>query len=255
MANDRGRNIPLSLSRRMVGDVLAVSQQIPLANGERRIDLSSLRAAVAATRPRPAWLPLVFKAYSIAAPARPALRRLYVPRPWPHLYEHLENVGTVVISRKMNGEDTLFGLPIVTPENRPIREIEKLIAEARERPVAEIPAFRRQLRLARFPGPLRRFIYGWGMNWAGRFRVRLLGTFAMSVLASMGAATISTWVPQTTMIHYTPFDESGSMFLRIVLDHRVFDGLEGAYALRETEEVLNTQILEEVKAMGRSKAA
>jgi len=239
----------------MVGDLLALSQRIPLANGERRIDVSPLRAAVAAARPRPTWLPLVLKAYSIVAAARPALRRLYVRRPWPHLYEHLENVGAVAISRKLNGEDALFGLPIVTPEKRSIREIEKMIAEARERPLAEIPAFRRQLRLARFPGPLRRLIYEWGMNWTGRLRVRLLGTFGMSVLASMGAATISTWVPQTTMIHYTPFADDGSMFLRIVLDHRVFDGLEGAFALRETEEVLNTQILEEVKTMGRTKAA
>ena len=54
---------------------------------------------------------------------------------------------------------------------------------------------------------------------------RHLGTFGMSVLASMGIANLSTWVPWSTMIHYTPFDKEGSMFLRIAIDHRVLDGL------------------------------
>jgi hypothetical protein len=62
-------------------------------------------------------------------------------------------------------------------------------------------------------------------------------------------------VPWTSMIHYTPFDDAGSMFLRIAIDHRVLDGLQVAYALREMEEVLNRQILEEVLLMGSTDAA
>jgi hypothetical protein len=71
----------------------------------------------------------------------------------------------------------------------------------------------------------------------------------------MGGATLSTWAPWTTMIHYTPFDDAGSMFLRIALDHRVLDGLEVSYALHEMEQVLNTSILDEVTQMPRSRAA
>src|SRR5262249_7849075 len=126
---------------------------------------------------------------------------------------------------------------------------------AREQPFAEIPAFRRQLRLARLPGPIRRGVYRLGTDWLGEQRVRHLGTFGMSVLASMGIATLSPWAPWTTMIHYTPFDAAGSMFVRIAIDHRVLDGLEVAYALREMEEVLNGPILEEVKRLPRAKAA
>src|SRR5262249_48887273 len=98
----RGRKIPLSLARKMIGDFVAVSQRIPLAHGERRIDIRALRAAVMAMprHPRPDWLPLFFKAYAIVAADRPALRRLFIRRPWPHLYEHPENVGSVVISRR-----------------------------------------------------------------------------------------------------------------------------------------------------------
>lgn len=255
MPTPRGRNIPLSVARCLIGDFLAISQPIPLAHGERRIEIRPLRTVVGATRPRPNWLTIFFKAYAIVAANRPLLRRLYVRRPQPHLYEHPENVGSVVISRKLEGDDALFYLPIVAPEKLSLQDIDKLLREAREKPIEEVPAFRRQLRLARLPAPIRRVVYGIGMNWMGRHRVRQLGTFGMSVLASMGIANISTWVPWTTMIHYTPFDDAGSMFLRIAIDHRVLDGLEVAYALREMEEVLNTQILDEVKQMARSKAA
>ena len=257
MGGVRGRYLKLSLAREMIGDFLSMSTPIPLAHGERRIDIRPLRDAVAKTRPRPNWLPLFFKAYAIVAAQRPVLRRLYVPCPWPRLYEHPENVGSVVISRQLEGEDALFYLPIVTPEKMPLVEIDRLLKEARERPIDEIPAFRRQLCFARMPGPIRRLLYSFAMNWTGYQRVRHLGTFGMSVLASMGIANISTWVPWSTMIHYTPFDETGSMFLRIAIDHRVLDGLEVAYALREMEQALNSVILDEVRQMGNatSKAA
>lgn len=251
----RGRMVPLSLARQMIGDFLAMSQPIPLAHGERRIDIRPLKAAVAAARPRPNWLPLFFKAYATVAAARPALRRMYVRRPWARLYEHPENVGSVVISRVLEGEDALFYLPITSPEKRSIVEIDTLLKDARLKPLAEIPAFRRQLRLARLPVLVRRPVFRLGMDWMPRQRVRLLGTFGMSVLASMGIANLTTWVPWSTMIHYTPFDDAGSMFLRIAIDHRVLDGLEVAYALREMEEVLNGPILEEVRQMKRTSAA
>jgi hypothetical protein len=256
MPKARGRVVRLSLARRMIGDFLALSRPVPLAHGERRIDVRRLRAAVAAARPRPDWLPIFFKAYAVVAARRPVLRRLYMSRPWPWLYEHDENVGSVVVSRRVEGEDALFYLPITRPEARPLAEIETLLKEARLKPLAEVPAFRRQLRGARYPWPIRRVLQGLGMNWMPYQRVRFLGTFGMSVLASMGIANLTTLVPWTTMIHYTPFDETGSMLLRIAIDHRVLDGLEVAYALREMEEVLNGSILEEVQKMpGPARAA
>jgi hypothetical protein len=255
MEKARGRFLPLSLARRMIGDFLAISQPIPLAHGERRIDIRALRAAVAEARPRPNWLPLFFKAYAVVAAARPALRRMYVRRPWPRLYEHPENVGSIVISRPLEGDEALFYLPISAPEKRSIIAIDNLLKEARLKPIEEIPAFRRQLRFARLPTPLRQIVYRSAMDWLPRPRARQLGTFGMSVLASMGIANLTTWVPWTTMIHYTPFDDNGSMFLRIAIDHRVLDGLEIAYALKEMEQVLNSAILDEVRQLPRANAA
>jgi hypothetical protein len=251
----KGRLIPLSLARRMIGDFLALSQPIPLAHGERRIDIRPLKKAVAAARPRPSWLPIFFKAYAIVAARRPVLRRLFVKYPWPHLYENPDNVGSVVISRQLQGDEALFYLPISHPQSRSLQEIDTLLKEARLKPLEEIPAFRRQLRFARMPWTIRKTLYHLMMGWLPQQRVRFLGTFGMSVLASMGIGNLSTWVPWTTMIHYTPFDDHDSMFLRIALDHRVLDGLEIAYALREMEEALNGALLDEVRRMPTSKAA
>ena len=239
----------------MIGDFLALSQPIPLAHGERRIDIRPLKTAVEAMRPRPSWLALFFKAYAIVAASRPVLRRLYVRRPWPHLYEHPENVGSVVVSRSLEGDKALFLLPIVAPERRAITDIEALLKAAQHKPIAEIPAFRRQLRLARLPALLRGLVYSLGMDWAPKQRARVLGTFGLSVVAGMGMATLTTHVPWTTMIHYTPFDDAGSMFLRIAIDHRVLDGVEVAFALHKMENVLNSVILDELRQMPRAKAA
>ncbi len=175
MAKVRGRLLRLSLARRMIGDFLTVSQPIPLAHGERRIDIRPLREAVSLARPRPNWLPLFFKAYASVSSARPVLRRLYVRRPWAHLYEHPQTVGSVVISRVVEGDDALLYLPISNPENRSIAELDNLLKEAREKPLQEIPAFRRQIGLSRLPYPIRRLTYGLGMDWLPRMRRALAG--------------------------------------------------------------------------------
>ena len=93
------------------------------------------------------------------------------------------------------------------------------------------------------------------MGWMANQRARQLGTFGMSVLASMGAAMLAGPVPWTTMIHYTPFDETGSMHLRMALDHRVLDGVEAAFALHKMENALNGPILDEVRQLPTANAA
>jgi len=146
-------------------------------------------------------------------------------------------------------------LPITAPEKRPLAEIENLLKDARAKPIHEIPAFRRQLRLARVPNPIRALIYYLAMNWSGKRRARHLGTFGMSVVAGMGTATLTTLVPWTSMIHYTPFDETGSMHLRLIIDHRVLDGVELSVALRKMEDALNGPILDEVLQRSSALAA
>ena len=248
MTKDRGTYKKLSLTRRMIGDFLRMSKRVPIAHGERRIVLTELRAAVAACRPRPNWVPIFFKAFATVAASRPALRQSYIPYPRPQIFEYPINLGACVISRQIEGDEGLVNLVIPSPEKRSIVELDREIKESRLKPIADVPSFRRQVRLAKLPWPIRPLAYKLG-DWSGKYKVRTMGTFGMSCTASMGLSNISTWFPWTTMIHYTPFHDDDSMMLRLGIDHRVFDGLEAAYALREMEQVLNTSILEEVRTM------
>ena len=249
MATPRGKYRRLSLARRMIGDFLAISQPIPVAYGERRMDLGALREAVSASRPRPTWPVLFFKAWAIVSADRPALRQAFLPLPWPRLYEHPEPVGSMVMTREIDGEPGLFFLPIASPQKRSLVELEEKMRWAKRAPLHEVPSFRRQLRLARIPWPFRRPLYRLGRDWSGPTRVRYFGTFGVTALASLGIATISTPFPWPSMIYFTPFDDRGMVTARVGIDHRVFDGVESALALRALDDALLGPILDEVRKM------
>ncbi|MFO0936920.1 MAG: hypothetical protein U0798_10445 [Gemmataceae bacterium] len=248
MAKVRGTYRKMSLARSMICDFLSLSKRVPLAHGERKIALPELRAAVAACRPRPQWVPIFFKAYSIVAAARPALRRTYIPYPWPRFYEYPKNLGACVIARQIDGDEGLINLVIPSPETWSIADLDREMKEARLKPLWEVSSFRRQIRTGKLPWPLRQLVLRMG-DWSGLQKVKMIGTFGMSCTASLGLANISTWFPWSSMIHFTPFEDDDTITLRIGIDHRVFDGVEAAFALREMEQALNTVILDEVKAM------
>ena len=43
------------------------------------------------------------KAFGLARSGIPDLRRVYMPFPWPHLYEHPHSIATVNIRARMAG--------------------------------------------------------------------------------------------------------------------------------------------------------
>src|SRR5205823_5145208 len=92
MSHSFGHWLPLSLPRRFLNDLIHFAEQVPSRTMERQMDLASVVVARQSAWPRPAWCSIFLKAYAIVAQRRPQLRRLYRPLPWPHLYEHPENV-------------------------------------------------------------------------------------------------------------------------------------------------------------------
>src|SRR5947209_19882486 len=88
MPQPRGFNLPLSLPRRFIGDMLHFTKAVPSIPVQRRMHLADLVAARAAAEPRPSWCSIFTKAYAFVTDATPALRRAYLSFPWPHLYQH-----------------------------------------------------------------------------------------------------------------------------------------------------------------------
>lgn len=247
----RGRAIKLSPSRRLVGDMMRFSIGVPRVTVQRQMNLGPLLRARMAQQARPSWTAIFVKGYALLARETPELRRAYVKLPWPHLYEYPMSVASIAHEREHDGERAVLLSRIKGPEDRAIPELEASIQAARSRPVLEVRDFRRALKIARAPAPIRWLMMWLGLNIA-RQRANFFGTFQLSVYSGLGAESLNPLTPLTTLLNYGPIDEDGSVNVRIHYDHRVMDGANVARALERFEKILNGVVAAEVKQLAPS---
>lgn len=244
----RGRTIKLSAARRLVGDLMRFSIGVPRVTVQRQMNLGPLQRARLAQPSRPSWTVLFLKGYALLSRETPDLRRAYIKFPRAQLYEYPESVASIAHEREYGGERVVLLSSIKAPERRPIAELEALIQAARSRPVLEIKEFRRALKFARAPAPLRWLLMWLGLN-IGRQRARRFGTFQLSVYSGLGAESLNPLSPLTTLFNYGPISADGSVTVRIHYDHRVMDGANVARALERFEKILNGEVASEVKSI------
>ncbi|MCV9941859.1 MULTISPECIES: 2-oxo acid dehydrogenase subunit E2 [unclassified Rhizobium] len=247
----RGRTIKLSASRRLVGDLMRFSIGVPRVTVQRQMNLRPLLDARDGTDARPSWTVLFLKGYALLSQEIPELRRAYIKFPRPQLYEYPASVASIAHEREHEGERVVLLSIIKGPEQRSISQLETLIRAARSLPVLEIKEFRRSLKLARAPAPVRWLLMWLGLN-IGRKRARYFGTFQLSVYSGLGAESLNPLTPLTTLLNYGPIDEDGSVAVRIHYDHRVMDGANVARALERFERILNCEIADEVRNLAQS---
>jgi hypothetical protein len=244
-----GRNIPLSLPRRLICDYLHFAKKIPSVPVQRRMNLHELVTARAELSVRPSWCAIFTKAYAMVARERAPLRRAYLSFPRPHLYEHPINVISVAVERRYGDEDGVFFAPLRQPEEHTLPELEARLRELKEKPVEKFGSFRRGLYISRLPRPLRRFVWWVGLNVFGRKRAHYLGTAGVTVYAGLGAASLHPLSLLTTTLNYGVIEPDGGVDVRITYDHRVMDGATVARALADLDRVLHTDILAELRAL------
>ena len=249
----RGRALKLSASRRLVGDLMRFSIGVPRVTVQRQMNLGPLMRARMAQQPRPSWTVVFLKGYALLARETPEFRRAYIKLPWPQLYEYPVSVASIAHEREHEGERAVLLSRIKGPERCSLAELDASIQAARSRPVMEIKDFRRALRMARAPAPIRRLLMWLGLNIA-RQRANYFGTFQFSVYSGLGAESLNPLTPLTTLLNYGPIDEDGSVTVRIHYDHRVMDGANVARALERFEKILNGPITDEVKQLAQSPA-
>ncbi len=255
MPHPSGRKMALSLPRRFVCDILHHARLVPSVPMQRRMQLAEVAAAREAASPRPGWCTIFTKAYGIVAASRPALRRAYIPFPWPHLYEHPDSVATVGIERHFNDEDAVFFARIRTPNELSLTDLDRHLRRFKEAPIEDIGAFRRALKVSSYPRLVRRLLWWLGLNSSGRRRAKHFGTFGISVVAALGAAGLHLLSPLTTALNYGVLEPDGSLDVRLTYDHRVLDGGSAARALGELERVLCGEILAELRYLRALEAA
>lgn len=210
-------------------------------------------AAVATERKKiahpPAWVMLFTKAYAMVAARRPELRRAYLPFPCPHLFQADESVATVAIEREYDGEPAVFFGHVRHPEQQSLRQLTQHLHRWRTHPVEHIRSFSRLIRYSRWPWPLRRAAWWYAANVSRRSRIRVFGTFGVSVTAGDGASALNLISPLSTSVNYGVLTPDHTLPVRVHFDHRVMDGAPVARAVAELEEVMNTAIVAELRQM------
>jgi hypothetical protein len=247
MPQPAGFNLPLSLPRRFLGDLLHFAKQIPSIPVQRRVNVSRLRDARGYASPRPSWCAIFTKAFAIVSQAWPQLRRCYVSFPTPHLYQHPASVASIAIERPFRDGQAVFFAHLANVDTRGLTDIDDKLRQYKTAPVESIGTFRRALRVSRLPGPLRRLLWWLALNLSGRHRARIAGTFGVSVYAGLGAASLHPLSVLTTTLNYGVIEPNGDVDVRLIYDHRVLDGATVARALADLESVLNHEILAELQ--------
>jgi hypothetical protein len=219
------------------------------------MQLSPLIAARKACDPRPSWCAIFLKAMSIVASRRPELRRSYMPFPWPHLYEHPASIGNFTIERNYQGEDVVFFVQIRSPEKRSLAELDQIIRTCKDEPVESVKFFRRAIRLSKVPWPFRKLSLWVGLNLFGKLRCHNFGTFSLTSVAAEGAGITALTPLVTSTMHYGLIYDRGQLMMRLTFDHRAMDGAVIARSLVEMEEVLLTDILQELTPLRAFRAA
>ncbi len=243
----------ISINRRLVLDGLQFARRVPLFPIEKICDLAEVAQLRKQATPRISWAAIFVKAYALAAQCHPPLRRTYVRWPWPHLAEESHSAAMVVVNRQYLGEDRICWGRLPRPESRALVQLQRQLDVYQNDPVQKV--FRRQITLSRLPTPVRRLLYWWNQNLAGRKRALRMGTFTMSTLAGQGVLNRMHQTFLTSSLTYGPVDDEGRSLVTLLCDHRVVDGIVAARALTDLEAALRGPIAEELKALAANRAS
>src|SRR5262249_38849372 len=194
----------------------------------------------------PWWAAIFTKAFALVAAEFPELRRAYCKFPWPHLYEYPTSVATIMMEREYRGEQAVFGLLVKDPARRAVAQLSRSLNAARTAEVAEVDDFRRALWVAGLPRPLRRLLWGGGVD-GGRQRANYFAAF--------GAESLHPLSPLTCTLNYGVIAPDGTVDVRLIYDHRVTDGPTIARAMVRLERVLNTSLCGELTSLPSATAA
>lgn len=247
--------LPLTTYRRCLLELMRQCRNIPLVTAERSMRLNDVIDARQASQLRPAWTTIFIKAFAIVAARRPELRRSYFGFPWAHLYQHSENVASVIVERVVNGEEMPLSHRLRHPERRTLAELHGSLMRAKTRPIEEVPIYRRMRKIAHIPGPLRRLLWRLAYHLSGKVRAKNYGTFALSSPAASGAGLATIISPIALTLHYGMFDDDGRIDMRLTFDHRAIDGAPVARALADMEAALHAEVLSELRQMPRLECA
>jgi len=243
----RGTVRKISLSRRVIVDLMRASADVPFVAVRRTLAVGRLAAARKDLRNRPAWAAIFAKAFAILASRQPALRRVYLKWPWPHFYEFPQTLAMIVVAPDATPDGVLL-FPLKAPDLTSLTEADASIRSAKTEPVEATPFFRKTMMVTRLPQPLRRLAWAIGLNF-GRQRGNYLGTLLVTSVAAFGGGEVEALGPQSFILSYDKVSDDGAIDVMIRWDHRITDAAFVGGELSRLEQILNNQIADEILAL------
>lgn len=243
----RGTVKTISLPRRLIIDLMRASRDVPFVSLARTLSLGPLlEARTAASRP-PGFAAIFVKAFAIVAREEPVLRTLYAKWPRPCFYEMPRNIAMVAVSRVENGEACVLPQRVTGPDELSLAEVDAVIRQGKDAPIAEVPAFRKMMLATRLPWPLRQLAWAIGTNF-GRQRGNYFGNFVVTGVAAYGGGELQALSPGPYILSFDVAKPDQTIGVMIRWDHRITDAALIAKTLSRLEQVLNTEIAEELRA-------
>jgi hypothetical protein len=243
----RPRRMLVPRSRRLTIDLLHYRDKVPTCAHDRMCDFRRVAEARQRCPVRISWSMIFVKAFGLVAARYPVLRQMYLPLPWPHIYQHPTSVAMVATHRDFLGEPWLFWSRFKRPASRPLVALQAALERYQTAPVADV--FPWQLRLSGLPTPVRRLLWSWTFYVGGPARVRRSGTFFLTTIAGQGAEIQHPPAFLTSNVTYGPIDERGKSRVTIAYDHRLMDGRLVAGILAEIEAALAGPLAAELESI------
>jgi hypothetical protein len=242
----RGTVRKISMPRRFVVDLMGVSMRVPFVSLARPLNVRQLIEARALAAKPPGWAAIFVKAFALVARDEPVLRTLYGKWPWPHFFELPSSIAMVAIARIEDGQHCILPEKVPAADTSPLTEIDAQIRRAKNAPIEEIPAFRKILMATRLPLPLRRL--GWMVGLSlPRLHANNFGSFAVTSVAAYGPGELHALSPGPFILSYGVVEPDRTIDVVIRWDHRITDAALIAKALTRLEQVLNTEIVAELR--------
>ena len=243
----RGTVRKISLSRRVILDLMRASVDVPFVAVRRPLCIERLAAARKALRNRPAWAVIFAKGFAILAREQPILRRVYLKWPRPHFYEFPQTVAMIVVSPDTTPDGVLL-FPLKAPDLNSLAEADASVRKAKTQPVEATPFFRKTMMVTRLPNPIRRLAWAIGLNF-GRQRGNYFGTLLVTSVAAFGGGEVEALGPQPFIFSYDRLSNHGTIDVMIRWDHRIADAAFIGGELSRLEQILNHQIADEMLAL------
>jgi hypothetical protein len=229
----------------MVADLMYFSTGLPLIAIERSMRLDKVVTARARHPETPPWSGIFAKGFALVAREIAELRQVYLSFPVPHIFQYDHSFVSIAHEVVIEGEPILLPVRIRYPDQTAITGFRFKIDEMRDSYLSKRGFYRVLQMVSYLPAVIRRPMW-WIVLNIPRLRRQFFGTFLVTSVGFLGANLLTPIAPVTTLLTYGPISDNGEVTVRLVFDHRLYDGVTAARTLARLEEVLNESICDEL---------